>query len=134
MTTVSVSESAKQLPDLGTAHSGHCRRLAEDGCKKATVERRDLKWVGWPQPQSHSGRKRDYLCLQDSLPPGEDFHSELEQPPLLVGLLSFYRILVPYVGTRQGTLVGSHWLMCLVDNEGSGRVVGAGKGVWKHAL
>lgn len=39
-------ESARQQPGLGMVHSGHRLHLGEKGCKRATVERRDLKWIG----------------------------------------------------------------------------------------
>lgn len=39
-------ESGKQQPGLGMVHSRQRLHLGEKGCKKATVERRDLKWIG----------------------------------------------------------------------------------------
>lgn len=95
VTTASVSESTKHPPDLGMADSGQCLPLDEEGCKKATVEGRDLKWMGGQQPQSHGGRKRKCACLEGLAATGEDFHSEPEQSLLLWWLLSFYGILVP---------------------------------------
>lgn len=95
VTTASVSESTKHPPDLGMADSGQCLPLDEEGCKKATVEGRDLKWMGGQQPQSHGGRKRKCACLEGLAATGEDFHSEPQQSLLLWWLLSFYGILVP---------------------------------------
>lgn len=128
VTTASGSESTKHPPDLGMADSGQCLPLDEEGCKKATVEGRDLKWMGGQQPQSHGGRKRKFACLEGLAATREDFHSEPQQSLLLWWLLSFTESWC-HLCTMHGTLVRLHGLMmCSVDNEGWGRVLGGGAG------
>lgn len=109
-----VSESTKQQPDLGMAYSGQRRLLDEEGCKKATVEGRDLKWIGWQRPQSHSGRKRG------SLPQGKTFTRNQNSHCCYGGCWAFTESWC-HLCTMHGTLVRLH---------GCGRALGEGQGVW----
>lgn len=110
---------------LETMSSFGWERLQESYCRKKRLE------MDWLTTATESQWQREEMRMPGGLTAKEDFHSEPEQSLLLLWLLTFYWILVPYVGTRQGTLGGLHWLiMCLVDNEGQGRVLEEGQGAW----